>query len=121
MATDAAINNALTELSAIAKAPMTPEQREQRARPLVAGDVSVETVARAASRADLTWSVEMAAVHEVGVERWLEAVRTVGLADSDSLGSLLSRLHAAESAADLLRTGYRPERGPSGELTWSRS
>lgn len=121
MTTDDAISDALAELSAIAKAPMTPEQREQRSQALIAGEITVEAIARATARADLRWSTEMAKVHEIDVAMWLEAVKTVGLADRDSLMRLLDGLHAAESAADLLRSGYRPERGASGELSWSRA
>jgi hypothetical protein len=120
MPADESINKILTELAAIAKAPMTPEQREQRSRGLVSGEVGVEALAQATARADLAWSLEMARIHNVDVATWLEAVGAVGLAGSDSLGSLLARLHATESAADLLRSGYKPERGPLGELKWSR-
>lgn len=121
MATDEKVNSVLTELSAIAKAPMTPEQREQRSRALVSGEVSVVDIARATERSDLAWTETMANVHGVGVPLWLDAVRAVGLSDSDSLGSLLDRLHAAESAADLLKSGYRPERAAAGDLNWHRA
>lgn len=120
MVIEDSVSNILRELSAIAKAPMTPAQREERTRPLAGDDGSVANLARATLRPDLPWNAEMALAHGTAVDVWIEAVKAVSLPDSRSLAQLLDRLHSAEAAVGILKSGYKASRDESGAVRWTR-
>ena len=120
MVNEDALSALLSQLDAIANAPMTAPERELRAKPLLdAGGLSPSDVGRAASRGDLPWSARKAAEYGVPVEIWLDAVHVVDLPASGSLAALLDRLHQVEAVVAILRAGYTPGRDPSGRLTWT--
>jgi hypothetical protein len=119
MAADDAISATLAQLTSIAQAPMTAPERLQRAKPVVGKDLALGDIVGAASRGDTPWCGERAAAHGIDVETWLQAVHVADVPNSDSLDALIDRLHRAEAAADMLKAGYKPERGAQGRLTWS--
>lgn len=119
MADDAAVSAALTQLTSIAQAPMTAPERALRAQPVISGDLTLAGVVKATSRADTAWCKERAASHGIDPETWLQAVHVADVPASDSLDALIDRLHRAEAAADLLKAGYKAERGAGGKLVWS--
>lgn len=119
MAADDTASAALAQLTSIAQAPMTAPERLQRARPVVGKDVALGDIVSATSRGDTIWCRERAAAHGIDVEMWLQAVHVADVPTSDSLDTLIERLHRAEAAADLLKAGYKPERGPQDRLIWS--
>jgi hypothetical protein len=121
MANDEALTELLDQLDAIANAPMTAEQREMRASPLVVGaGVTVSEIVVAMSRPDLRWTVDKARECKVSVETWLAAVQAVGASPSDSLPELLDRIHRTESAAEMMKAGYWAALDAAGRLTWNR-
>ncbi len=114
------ISELLTQLDGIANAPMTAEQRLQRAEPLLKlSGIDLERIVEALARVSFPWNQGRAKAYAVTVETWLEAQRTVDLPGSASLAELLDRLHKAEAAAAMLRAGYRPQRDAGGRLTWA--
>lgn len=111
----------LTELDSIANAAMTEGQREMRATPVLdRSGVDVAALREALASEDLPWNVKKASVYGVSVTDWLEALDVAGLSECDSLGGLLGVIHRAESAAAMLRAGYRPTRGENGARGWTR-
>jgi hypothetical protein len=118
MPTDPVISSVLTQLSRIARAPMTPAERELRARSLL-GDLAPETVAAATATGETEWNRRQASDQGIDAEMWLQAVHIAGLPNSDSLSTLIDRLHRAEAAAEILKAGYRPGQGAGGILAWS--
>jgi len=121
MADKDAITQLLDQLDGIANAPMTAPQRQMRAAPLLpAAGVSVADVAEALTREDLPWNRRKAAEYGLSVEAWLSAVAAVSPAPTDSLIELLDRLHKIESAAAMVKAGYRPSLDPAGRLAWQR-
>lgn len=114
---DDAMTGLLTRLASIAKAPMTAQERELRAKPLLGGGLNPAEVAQATSRSDLPWNKMKASEYEVAIETWIQAVWVVDLPASTSLAELLERLHRAEAAADLLKAGYEPGRNWLGVLS----
>lgn len=114
------ISELLAELDGIANAPMTAEQRLQRAEPLLKlSGIDLERIKEALSQASLPWNQGRAKAYAVTPETWLEAQRAVDLPASASLAELIDRLHKAEVAAAMLRAGYRPQRDAGGRLTWA--
>jgi hypothetical protein len=114
-----AISAVLAQLSQIARAPLTADQRELRARSLVTGDVTLEALVAAVSRGDLDWNQQQAIEYEIDVPTWLEAVHLADLPRSDSLPALIERLHQAEAFAAILKAGYKPGRSTLGRLVWA--
>ncbi len=119
MPTSPAISSLLTQLSRIAKAPMTEAERALRADSFLTGDVTLEELVAAVTRGDLAWSSKQAEDHGVDVETWLMAVRVADLPKSDSIAVLIDRLHRAEALAEILKAGYVPGRSAAGRLIWS--
>jgi hypothetical protein len=111
----------LAELDSIANAAMTESEREMRARPvLTQAGLSIPDICSALASANLSWNNGKASALKVSPEDWLRALDVAGLKDCDSLGALLDIIHRAESAATMLRAGYKPERGADGRLSWTR-
>lgn len=110
----------LTELSGIAQAPMTAEQREMRATPvLTAAGVNVGDIVGGLRRSDLPWNAERARAHGITQEQWQQAVEIYCSPPPSSVPGLLDTLHRIEAAAPMLKAGYQPVRGAAG-LNWSR-
>lgn len=113
-------STALTELDGIANAAMTQSEREMRANAVLQySGVAVSDVCAAMAGADLGWNSRKASAYGVSVEDWLRALDVAGLQSCDSPGTLLGVIHRAESAAAMLRTGYKPSRDDAGRLSWS--
>jgi len=110
----------LAELDGIANAAMTQSQREMRAQPVLAQNgLSSSDLCSALAGEGLGWNHRKAAAYGVSVEDWLRALDAAGLENCDSLGTLLGVIHRAESAAAMLRAGYKPARDDAGHLSWS--
>jgi hypothetical protein len=121
MTDDKAVSELLSQLDAIANAPLTGSQRESRARPLLeAASLSVAILAQRIARVDLPWTVSKAKEYGVSPQTWLHAVRAVNVPGSESLSDLLHRLHQAEVAVRMLGSGYSPAEDDSGRVKWSR-
>ena len=90
-----------------------------RAAPLVAG-VDVAALCEALTSEKLGWNQRKASAFGVPGADWQKALNVAGLNECDSLGELLGVIHRAESAAAMLRAGYKPERSESGALRWTR-
>ena len=100
---------------------MTGAEREKRAAPVLAGAcLDATAVAAALASEELPWNQKKASAFGVSAADWQLALDVAGLAECDSLGTLLGVIHRAESAAAMLRAGYKPTRGAGGELSWSR-
>ncbi len=111
---------ALVELDSIANAAMTLTEREMRARPVLAqAGLSMPEICSALTDESLGWNRRKAAAYGVSVEDWLRALDVAGLEDCDDLGTLLGVIHRAESAAAMLRAGYKPARDDAGRLSWN--
>ncbi len=111
---------ALAELDSIANAAMTESEREMRARPvLTQAGLIISDICSALASANLSWNNGKASALGVSPEDWLLALDVAGLKDCDSLGVLLGVIHRAESAAAMLRAGYKPARDDAGHLAWS--
>ncbi|MEX0682796.1 MAG: hypothetical protein WD904_13555 [Dehalococcoidia bacterium] len=111
----------LTELSGVASAPMTVQQREMRAAPVLAAhSVTLSDLVEALRSTDLPWNRAHAKAFGVDEAGWQQALDAAGLADVDSVAGLLTTIHGAEAAAAMVRAGYRPSRDDSGRLNWSR-
>jgi hypothetical protein len=117
---DDTFTEVLAELDGIANAAMTQSQREMRAQPVVAQNgLSISDVCSALAGESLGWNRRKASAFGVSVEDWLRALDVAGLEHCDSLGALLGIIHRAESAAAMLRAGYKPARDDAGRLSWS--
>jgi hypothetical protein len=111
---------ALAELDGIANAAMTLSEREMRARPVLGQTgFGISEICSALADESLGWNRRKAAAFGVSVEDWLRALDVAGLKTCDSLGALLGVIHRAESAAAMLRAGYKPARDDAGHLSWS--
>jgi len=121
MAEDNALSEVLSQLDAIANAPLTGSQREARAKPLLeTAGLTVADLGRALVRPDLGWNRRKAEEYGVSPQTWLHAVRAVNLPASETLNDLLYRIHQAEAAVRMLGAGYAPAGDESGRLRWSR-
>jgi hypothetical protein len=121
MAEDNALSELLSQLDAIANAPLTGSQREVRAKPLLeAAGLSVPDVAQAVARVELGWSRLKAKEYGVSPQTWLHAVRAVSVPASRTVNDLLYGIHQAEAAVLMLGAGYSPAEDESGHLRWSR-
>jgi hypothetical protein len=121
MPDDSALTAVLTQLSGIANAPMTAEQRETRAAPvLTAAGVTTADIIESSKRADLPWNVSKAAAFGIPVETWMQGISVVCEPAPQTVGELLDCLHRADSAAAMLKAGYRPSRDTAGRLSWAR-
>ena len=111
---------ALAELDGIANAAMTESQREVRAQPvLTQTGLSSSEICSALAGESLGWNRRKASAYGVSVGDWLRALDVAGLDNCDSLGTLLGVIHRAQSAAAMLRAGYKPSRDDAGRLSWS--
>jgi hypothetical protein len=120
MIDDEQLTKILIELSGIAQAPMTAEQREMRATPvLTAAGVSVGDIVEALRRSDLPWNAGRASSHGITQEQWQQAIEMYCNPTPSSVPALLDVLHRIEAAAPMLKAGYHPVRGAAG-LNWSR-
>jgi hypothetical protein len=118
---DDAYSKTLAELDSIANAAMTQYEREMRARPVLPqAGLSISDLCSALARAALSWNSRKASALGVSAEDWLLALDVSGIGDCDSLGMLLAVIHRAESAAAMLRAGYKPDRDAAGHLSWAR-
>lgn len=120
MVDDVTISSALAELDSIANAAMTAAEREKRAAPVLSSDLTIADVTAALARVDLEWNQRKAAAFGIPREKWVVALDVSGLGEVTDLGALLEAIHKAESAAAMLRAGYRPERDASGKVNWLR-
>ena len=121
MADSTAVSAALAELVSIANAAMTSDQRVTRAAPVLSGaGLSVGDVIGALQSPDLAWTVNKASAFGIPVQSWLEAVDIVCHPRPADLPGLLECLHKSESAAAMVKAGYRATRDPAGKVAWSR-
>ena len=118
MAGDEVLSALLTQLDAIARAPMTGPERELRATSLLQAGLQPGDLASATARVELAWNKQKASEYVVPTETWLQAVEVAGLPASASLAELLDRLHRAEAVVNILKAGYMAGRDPLGRLTW---
>lgn len=119
MAEDSAFSQLLSELDGIANSPMTGSQRDARAKPLIeASGMTIEQLASSLGRLDLEWNRRKAEEYDVSAQTWLHAVRAVGLPAAGTLSDFLYRLHQAEVAVRMLRSGYSPSESDAGPLRW---
>jgi len=117
---DDRISELLLELDGIANAPMTAQQRLQRAAPLLKlSGVDLKEITAALSRATLPWNRSKAQAYGLSVDTWLQALRISDVFTCQSVADLLDRVHRAEAAAPMLRAGYRPLRDADGRLGWA--
>jgi hypothetical protein len=108
MASDADVLSALlTQLDRFAKAPMTGEERESRAKSVLGPTLEARYVARAITSEGLAWNAAKASEHAVPTELWLQAVEAAGLPTCTSVAELLEGMHRADSIADMMKAGYR--------------
>ena len=119
MLNDPAVSSVLTQLSRLARAPMTGAERDLRGKALLTGDVTLESITASVNRGGPSWSREQAAEHGIDVELWVEALHIADVARSESIGVLIERLHRAEAVAEILKAGYKQGRGHGGRLVWS--
>jgi hypothetical protein len=111
----------LAELDSIANSAMTEGQRELRAAPVLdKASVHVNGLCTALALEDLDWNRAKAVAAGVSLAQWQEALDVAGLEECGSLGELLGVIHRAESAAAMLRAGYRAVRGADGAVSWRR-
>jgi hypothetical protein len=121
MAENTALSELLSQLDAIANAPLTGSQREARAKPLLeAAGLTVADVGQALTRVDLGWHRRKAKEYGVSQQTWLHAIRAVNVAASRTVNDLLYGIHQAEAAVRMLSAGYAPAEDESGHLRWSR-
>jgi hypothetical protein len=110
----------LAELDSVANAAMTLSEREMRATPvLTQAGLVISDICSALASESLGWNRRKASAYGVSVDDWLRALDLAGLESCDSLGTLLGVIHRAESAAAMLRAGYKPARDDAGRLSWS--
>jgi hypothetical protein len=121
MAEDTALSELLSQLDAIANAPLTGSQREARAKPLLeSAGLTVADVARALAVVELGWNQAKAKEFGVSPQTWLHAIRAVIVPASGTVNDLLYGIHQAEAAVRMLSAGYAPSEDQSGHLRWTR-
>jgi hypothetical protein len=101
-----ALSALLVQLDRIAKAPMTGQERELRAKSVLGDTLEARDVAGAITREELTWNAAKASEHGVARELWLRAVGIAGLPASASVAELLNRMHRADAIVEMLKAGY---------------
>jgi hypothetical protein len=100
---------------------MTASQRLTRAQPvLVVAALTVRDLVASVGREDLPWNRNKATAFGITLAQWQESLRLSGLPDATELSGFLDAMHRADSAAAMLRAGYKGKRGQSGNITWSR-
>ena len=108
MASDSDVLSALlTQLDRFARAPMTAQERELRAKSLLGPALEARYVAWAIANEELAWNAAKASEHEVPTELWLQAVEAAGLPACTSVAELLEAMHRADAIADMMKAGYR--------------
>lgn len=108
MANDADVLSALlTQLDGLARAPMTGQERELRAKSVLGSTLEARYVARAITSEDLAWNAVKASEHGVPTELWVQALEAAGLPKCTSIAELLEGMHRADSIADMMKAGYR--------------
>lgn len=112
MATDSDVLSALlTQLDRIARAPMTAQEREMRAKSTLGETLEAKYVARALTSEELAWNAAKASEHGIPTEVWLRAVAAADIPASQSVAQLLERLHRADSIASMMKAGYEAMTG----------
>jgi hypothetical protein len=121
MPDESTISALITELDGFANAPMTAAQRVSRAQQVtsVAG-VTLDDIKDALRGDSLSWKRAKAVAFGVTPEQWQEALNIVQIHESADFAALLDALHRAESAAAMLRAGYKASKGPTGAIAWIR-
>jgi hypothetical protein len=108
----------LVQLDRIAKAPMTGQERELRAKSLLGTSVELGKLAGATASEELAWNATKASEHGVPATLWLRAVGAASLPASTSVAELLDRMHRADAIAEMLKVGYAAGFDPLGNLIW---
>jgi hypothetical protein len=108
----------LAQLDRIAKAPMTGQERELRAKSILGTHIRPGDLAAAIASEELPWNAAKASEHGVDSVLWLRAAATVGLQTSTSVAELLERMHRADAVAEMLKVGYAAGIDPLGGRTW---
>jgi hypothetical protein len=108
----------LVQLDRIARAPMTSQERQLRAKSLLGASVEIAKLAGATASEELPWNATKASEHGVPAGLWLRAVGAAGLPTSTSLAELLDRMHRADAIAEMLKAGYAAGIDPFGSLIW---
>lgn len=101
-----ALSALLTQLDALARAPMTAKERELRAKTVLGPALEARYLARTMTSTDLAWNAVKAGEHGVPTETWVQALEAAGLSKCASLGDLLVGMHRADSIADMMKAGY---------------
>ena len=96
----------LVQLDRIAKAPMTSQERELRAKSLLGSSIDLGKLAAATAGEELSWNATKASELGLPAVLWLRAVVAAGLPTSTSVAELLDRMHRAEALAEMLKAGY---------------
>lgn len=96
----------LVQLDRIAKAPMTGQERELRAKSLLGASLELRDLAGATASEDLAWNATKASELGVPTVLWMRAVEAAALPTSTSVAELLDRMHRAEAIAEMLKAGY---------------
>ena len=97
----------LTQLDRLAKAPMTGQERELRAKSVLGPALEARYVARAITSEGLAWNAAKASEHDVPTELWLQALEAAGIPKCTSVADLLEGMHRADSIADMMKAGYQ--------------
>lgn len=108
MANDAdTLSPLLTQLDALARAPMTGQERELRAKSVLGSALEARYIARTMTSENLAWNAAKASEHGVTTETWVQALEAAGLPKCASIAELLEGMHRADSIADMMKAGYR--------------
>jgi hypothetical protein len=108
MATDPdLLSPLLTQLDSIARAPMTGQERELRAKSVLGDTLEARDLASAMTREDLAWNAAKASEHGMPTELWLRAVEAADIPTSASVAQLLERMHRADAVAEMVKAGYQ--------------
>lgn len=120
MTTEVALDQLLSYLDGVSKEPLVEEFRVAKAEAtLKQRDLSVAQAVQALRSPQLPWNQRKASALGVDVATWLAAQEAVELPQAATAAELLRRLRHAESAASMLKAGYRPSRDLNGKLAWS--
>lgn len=121
MPDESTLSAVITELDGFANAPLTAAQRLSRAEQVMSvNGVTLQDITGALLPDTLQWKRAKAAAFGVTLEQWQEALSIVRAHESTDVGSLLDALHRAESAAAMLRSGYKAKIDATGNLSWTR-
>jgi hypothetical protein len=102
-----ALSALLTQLDALARAPMTAKERELRAKTVLGPALEARYLARTMTSTDLAWNAAKAGEHGVPAETWVQALEAAGLSKCTSVGEVLDSMHRADSIAEMMKVGYK--------------